>query len=151
MEDADAAQKVICDLQGLLSKAQGQSLPSERDDSSEDLGQSLGISSPQETNPDDHLSLDDAENPLQLLARASDLQLSPAGLQKSPFPLSQSSSAPADNRQPDGLGGRSFFVPVRANRDIGPDVDPIEMGIVTLYEADSLFSLYVHLVPDKFW
>jgi hypothetical protein len=37
----------------------------------------------------------------------------------------------------------SFFVPVRANLDISPDMDPIENGLVTLQEAESLFSLYV--------
>jgi hypothetical protein len=38
---------------------------------------------------------------------------------------------------------KSFFVPVRANLDISPDMDPIENGLVTLQEAESLFSLYV--------
>lgn len=145
-DDSDAAQKVISDLQSLLGQTRGQSTDHDGDDLSEDHApsHSQGIPSPRDINTDDHLSLDDAENPLQLLARASDLQLSPAGVnevQKSPVSLSQSSTVPPENRLLDGLDAKSFFVPVRASRDVGPDVDPIDMGVVTLYEAESLFSL----------
>lgn len=104
-----------------------------------------------EINTEDNLALDDAENPLQLLARASDLQLSPAGahdVEKSPFPMPQAATMPAENRRPDGLGANSFFVPVRASRDIGLDIDPIDMGLITPYEAESLFTLYVHSELD---
>ena len=150
LDDSNASQKIISDLQDLLNKAQGQSLPSERDDSSEALGQSHDFS-PKATNTDDNLALDDAENPLQLLARASDLQLSPGGVQdtqRSPLPL-QVSTFPAESREPDGLGAKSFFVPVRASRDIGPDLDPIDVGLVTLDEAESLFTLYAHFGSEN--
>lgn len=128
--------------------------PNIGDGLSEDRDQSHAIASPGDANADDLLSLDDAENPLQLLARASDLQLSPAmvhDVQPRPVSLSQSSTAPAEPRQLDGQDTKPFFVPVRASRDIGPDVDPIEMGIITLLEAESLFSLYVALKPHVGW
>lgn len=102
---------------------------------------------PRMTSPRDmhaeSLALDDAENPLQLLARASDLQLSPTGMRrapKSPPPLFQGPSF----IQGTPIGepsAKSFFVPARANLDIGPEVDPIELGLVTFDESESLFSL----------
>jgi hypothetical protein len=155
LDGSDASpQKVISDLHGLLGRAQEQVPPSTGDGLSEDRDQSHAIASPGDANADDQLSLDDAENPLQLLARASDLQLSPArvhDVQPRPVSLSQSSTAPDEPRQLDGQDAKSFFVPVRASRDIGPDVDPIEMGIITLLEAESLFSLYVALKPHVGW
>jgi hypothetical protein len=36
---------------------------------------------------------------------------------------------------------KSFFVPARANLDIGDDLDPVELGLVTFDESESLFSL----------
>lgn len=127
--------------------------------------------SPREA-PEENLALDDAENPLQLLARASDLQLSPVGVRhmpKSP-PLisvapslslpqglavdpgdrsrsqdrgrdqSRDSNAELDRRE---QSAKSFFVPARANLDVGDDLDPVELGLVTFDESESLFSLYV--------
>lgn len=38
---------------------------------------------------------------------------------------------------------KSFFVPARANLDVGDDLDPVELGLVTFDESESLFSLYV--------
>lgn len=87
------------------------------------------------------LTLDDAENPLQLLARASDLQLSPTGVRhmpKSPMPMLPptlfQSNAPSEP------SAKSFFVPARANLDVGPEVDPVDLGLVTFDESESLFA-----------
>lgn len=124
---------------------------SEPSDFSEDPGHGQDLSATRDIDTEDNLALDDAENPLQLLARASDLQLSPAGVhdvQKSPIQMPESARMPAENQQLDGLETKSFFVPVRASRDVGPDIDPIDMGLVTLYEAESLFTLYVHFEPE---
>lgn len=86
---------------------------------------------------DEQFSVDDAENPLQLLARASDL----SALSKQPsFTVNVPSSVP---RSPD-LGDeklRDFFGPFRPSLDVGPDVDPIDLGLVTDEEAALLFSL----------
>lgn len=101
------------------------------------------MTSPRDMHAEESLALDDAENPLQLLARASDLQLSPTGMRrapKSPPPLSEGPSFIRGT--PVGEpSAKSFFVPARANLDIGPEVDPIELGLVIFDESESLFSL----------
>ena len=90
---------------------------------------------------DESLTLDDAENPLQLLARASDLQLSPTGVRhvpKSPPPALPQTLFQRD--APPEPSAKSFFVPARANLDVGPEVDPVDLGLVTFDESESLFS-----------
>lgn len=145
-EDAaasDAAHKVISNLQELLGKApdQQQVSHSETDDFSENPDQTRSLLSPREQ--EDSLALDDAENPLQLLARASDLQLSPAEMPRTHVLLRQQ---PATSQTHDyDSGANSFFVPVRASRDVGPELDPIDLGLATVEEAESLFSLYVQI------
>jgi hypothetical protein len=99
------------------------------------------------SNPGESLALDDAENPLQLLARASDLQLSPKDVRNTAtWPLlatSQPATGVSVVVHDNVTAAKSFFVPVRASLDIGPDMDPIDIGLVTLLEAESLFALYV--------
>jgi hypothetical protein len=88
---------------------------------------------------DDHLSLDDAENPLQLLARASDLRLSMAQ------PAGPSASIPSSGHMLDDLNGtldvHRFFSPIKVRLDQGPELDPIDIGLVSLEEASMLVSL----------
>lgn len=85
----------------------------------------------------DQLSLDDAENPLQLLARTSEL-------------LSAIHPRMAVNGSTGYLGPRSgqrsdydlskFFGVFQPRLDIGEELDPIELGLLTLAEAEALFS-----------
>lgn len=97
---------------------------------------------------EESLAIDDAENPLQLLARASNLQLSPkpiTGLSpKQPGPRvsrkKQQQQQQVDQPEED-LEMQSFFTSVRVNLDVGDDIDPITMGLVTEEEAESLFVL----------
>lgn len=145
---SDAASKIISNLQDLLSKTQQESSqlqPSEADELSEGPEQSQPFQSPREINPGDNLSLDDAENPLQLLARASDLQLSPVEVREAPrwasASLLQPTITPRSSSGSGGMSAKNFFVPVRASLDVGPDLDPIDIGLVTLTEAESLFAL----------
>src|SRR5699024_12297021 len=101
----------------------------ETDDVSENLHDSQSHLSPRDMNTDDSLALDDAENPLQLLARASDLQLSPTGrgdVQKLSLPVPQQTSIAKNSHQGHEPGPKSFFVPMRASRDVGPDIDRSE-------------------------
>ena len=82
--------------------------------------------------PDDNFSVDDAENPLQLLARASDLSAS-----------NKPTSYLSPPRFPGAVGDqqlRDFFGPFRPSLDIGEDIDPIELGLVTEEEAAILFA-----------
>ena len=83
--------------------------------------------------------LDDAENPLQLLARASDLHV------PSTKPLEHSISSG------DPLHIKSYFAPVRAKLDIGEDFDPIDLGLVSLEEAEMLFSYFFHKLSHTRW
>ncbi|KAJ5772009.1 hypothetical protein N7520_002538 [Penicillium odoratum] len=138
--------KAISDLQDLLSRVQGQ-LASDSDS----FAASERPPPPAHDNVDESLALDDAENPLQLLARASDLQLSPTELRrelKSPQPpsvpkISQNSSST-------DFSAKSFFVPTRANLDVGPELDPVDLGLVTFDESESLFSFfYQHLAHTR--
>lgn len=104
---------------------------------------------------EDPLAVDDAENPLQLLARASYFQ--PPEEPRNPPPP----QPPMDLRQQlagtpgsgtagtPGAGGsvsgskdlHGFFAPARVNLDVGEDVDPVYLGLATLEEAEALFAL----------
>lgn len=87
---------------------------------------------------EDQYAVDDAENPLQLLARASDLSGSPNIVEHSSnvtFQVSNQASLPARDSDL-----QSFFGPFRPSLDVGPDIDPIDMGLVTEEESASLFK-----------
>lgn len=89
---------------------------------------------------DDNYSVADAENPLQLLARASDIS-TPPFQQQSHAASNFVQPAPAqlaDARWKDDL--QAFFGPFRPSLDVGEDMDPIDLGLVTAEEADALFN-----------
>jgi hypothetical protein len=104
---------------------------------------SLTQSSEQRTEGDG-LTLDDAENPLQLLARTSELLSTDR-----PSPLHQTAVKPAAVPSRDEVLGDSaedaslqaFFGRFRPRLDVGPELDPIDVGLVTLPEAETLFTL----------
>ncbi|KAJ5116528.1 hypothetical protein N7456_000876 [Penicillium angulare] len=147
----DDAQKAITGLQELLTQFQGQ-LQSESDGFLDSRGRAGNLPSPRDANADESLALDDAENPLQLLARASDLQLSPTGVcrtQKSPQPTLVAPSTQEISTV--DSGARSFFVPTTAHLDIGTDLDPVDLGLVTLDESESLFSFFYQNLAHTRW
>ena len=124
-----------------MRRFQGQ-LQSEPEAFSDAGERTRNLPSPREVNTDESLSLDDAENPLQLLARASDLQLSPTGLRHTQPPLlAPPPILPPENSSFVDSGAKSFFVPAKAHLDVGPELDPVELGLVTYDESESLFSL----------
>lgn len=96
---------------------------------------------------DEQLALDDAENPLQLLARASDLRLAtPQGSEQTSFPnASTPSIRNQDTEKLDKSDVHNYFLPMKAYYDIGPengfDTDPIDLGLVTYEEAATLLNL----------
>ncbi|KAL4923332.1 uncharacterized protein BDV17DRAFT_245929 [Aspergillus undulatus] len=151
---AEAAQKVISDLQDLLSKTQKQQAQNESEDFSEDPDHPESHF-PRDPNSGESLALDDAENPLQLLARASDLQLSPNHVRDTAMWPSlatpQPTEGPSTGAESNATAAKTFFVPVKANRDIGPDLDPIEIGLVTLPEAESLFTFFYQNLAHTRW
>ncbi|KAJ5261451.1 hypothetical protein N7478_012046 [Penicillium angulare] len=149
--DPDDAQKAITGLQELLTQFQGQ-LQSESDSFLDSRGRAGNLPSPRDANADESLALDDAENPLQLLARASDLQLSPTGVrrtQKSPQPTLVTPSTQEISTV--DSGARSFFVPTTAYLDIGSDLDPVDLGLVTFDESESLFSFFYQNLAHTRW
>ncbi|KAJ6153457.1 hypothetical protein N7497_007776 [Penicillium chrysogenum] len=151
----DEAQRAISVLQELLGQAQGQLIQNEHEHKRgvSEASDHPRMTSPRDIHAEESLTLDDAENPLQLLARASDLQLSPTGMRrapKSPVPLSEGPSFMQSTSQGEP-GAKSFFVPTRANLDIGPEVDPIELGLVTFDESESLFSFFYQNLAHTRW
>ncbi|KAH7141434.1 hypothetical protein B0J13DRAFT_556837 [Dactylonectria estremocensis] len=98
---------------------------------------------------EDSLAIDDAENPLQLLARASYIQ---------PSPESRHGSSPgmpliaiASPAQQSGDEIQAFFAPARVHLDIGDDVDPVSLGLVSDEEAESLFSFFHRHLAHTRW
>jgi hypothetical protein len=83
------------------------------------------------------LAIDDAENPLQLLARASYIQPSPESRHgNSP---QQAHTASTTGQTEDEI--QAFFAPAHVNLDVGSDLDPVTLGLVSEDEADRLFHL----------
>lgn len=74
------------------------------------------------------VSLDDAENPLQLLARASDLADTAAKQRYMPSSLVETGQL------------RRFFGPFQPRLDVGYDIDPIDIGLVTHEEVTMLIK-----------
>jgi len=87
--------------------------------------------------PDDQFAVDDAENPLQLLARASDLS---APSNQTPYTLPTPLSGPRNPLTGRDQKLRDFFGPFRPSLDVEPDIDPMDMGLVTEEEAAVLFT-----------
>lgn len=89
-------------------------------------------------NSDDNFEVDDAENPLQLLARASDLSAPPNKTLYTPNHSSVSQTRNVNVKTE--LELQTFFGPYRPSLDVGSDIDPVDMGLVTEDEAAMLFQ-----------
>ncbi|KAF7712368.1 Fungal Zn(2)-Cys(6) binuclear cluster domain-containing protein [Penicillium ucsense] len=152
---SDEAQKAISGLQELLSQVQNQLKGGFENSATGDSSREGVELSPRETVADESLALDDAENPLQLLARASDLQFSPTEIRQPLKPAvsvsHQSLGPPLDIHDIGHMSAKSFFVPVQAKLDVGPSLDPIDLGLVTFDEADSLFSFFYQNLAHTRW
>lgn len=136
---ADHLKTLLSEAQGLLSGHDNAvSRPSSASPGSPvDQNRHIIGASPIEKTPDEQFAVDDAENPLQLLARASDLTGPPSqGSTRFLRPLGTLS--PTREREQDL---NSFFGPFRSSLDIGELLDPVERGLVTMEEATILFAL----------
>ncbi|KAI9152274.1 Satratoxin biosynthesis SC1 cluster transcription factor SAT9 [Paramyrothecium foliicola] len=95
------------------------------------------------------LVIDDAENPLQLLARASYIQPSPdSRYGRSPQSVQISS---VTGRDDPGSDLDAFFLPGRAHLDVFEDGDPVSLGLVSEEEADSLFTFFHQRLAHTRW
>lgn len=91
---------------------------------------------------EESLAVDDAENPLQLLARASDLHVSPKAGNAAMAVEAMSHQRSRQSKQSDKISEvEKFFKLTQFSLDVGPDLDPVNLGLLTLEEADTLFSL----------
>ncbi|KAL1839584.1 hypothetical protein VTJ49DRAFT_1327 [Mycothermus thermophilus] len=133
-------------------------LPDASSDGDSSGSEQDGMSIPQDSTPsqghvgEESLAVDDAENPLQLLARASDLHVSPkAGVDH----IAAEAAAHARARQ--GMPGdrisevEKFFKLSQFTLDTGPDLDPISLGLLTPDEAETLFSFFHHNLAHTRW
>ncbi|KAH8694273.1 hypothetical protein BGW36DRAFT_463828 [Talaromyces proteolyticus] len=165
-EAGNEVSKVIVNLQHLLDKAQQQALgrmsshesasnsrldDETRSESTDSSEVQTNANNTLTTSTEDSLALDDAENPLQLLARASDLQLLPSSTQNaSSLPL-QLAGGVAANINLSSRVSDSFFVPVKASPDVSPDLDPVNLGLVTFDEASMLFNFFYDNLSHTRW
>jgi hypothetical protein len=144
-------------LQSLLQEARGESDPPEQIHGASTNSSSYLQDGDRATaqSSDDLLALDDAENPLQLLARASDLRLtSPqtTGTSRARptlqilliYRVDPTVSPPSSRNIFSEQSARSeihnFFHPMKASFDQSSNMDPIDIGLLTVEEADTLLS-----------
>lgn len=146
------ARGVISNLEELLRTA-GPRQVAQVEQLSDDIHTALDLIDSPPINTDKNLGLNDAENPLQLLARVSDLQRSLQGTQHGSTALIPSNSLPTTSMEssasPSKVATESFFVTVKANLDIGSDIDPVELGLVTVEECAELFTLSGFPLPPN--
>jgi hypothetical protein len=100
----------------------------------------------------DELALNNADNPLQLLAMASVLpgQSPSTGLSTSPAggPLPPGTNEPNAG---DDAELQQFFGSLMPRLDNSSDLDPIHLGLVTQEEADSLFTYFFERLSHTRW
>ncbi|KAI1078005.1 hypothetical protein F5B20DRAFT_550061 [Whalleya microplaca] len=101
---------------------------------------------------DDQLSLDDAENPLQLLARTSEL-LSSIAPQANGTEAARAPSKSSYNRSAsiEGDDLQRFFGRFQPRLDVGEELDPIEQGLISLTEAEALFTYFYENLAHTRW
>lgn len=103
---------------------------------------------------EERLAVEDAENPLQLLARASNLHLSP-GSSHAQSPGTATSYQPAstvvEELDPELRYVENFFGTTAFNIDRAEGYDPIELGLVTEDEAETLFVFFHKNLAHTRW
>ncbi len=136
--DVDNSQSTLLHLQKLLDEAQQDRAEPKHIEVGSPSGSDAANTAKEvvAASSDDQLALEGVENPLQLLARASDLRIA------SPHPLDGEGSTPGSRISGSERSAFSdvhrFFLPMKASLDQGPGLDPIEVGLVTMDEAETL-------------
>ncbi|KAI4603782.1 hypothetical protein KJ359_003602 [Pestalotiopsis sp. 9143b] len=97
----------------------------------------------------DQLSLDDAENPLQLLARTSELLSAIHPRVATTIGLPGHSVPKPGQRSDNDL--QRFFGAFQPRLDVGEELDPIDLGLITLAEAEALFSYFYDKLAHTRW
>ncbi|KAL5345467.1 hypothetical protein ACLOAV_009840 [Pseudogymnoascus australis] len=96
-------------------------------------------------------SVDDAENPLQLLASASDMAVSPQPLANTQPPASSGPFYTAAAKEDEDKDLQTFFGPLSPNLDVSEDIDPIDMGYITSGETVALFNFFYQNLSHTRW
>ncbi|KND91905.1 hypothetical protein TOPH_03438, partial [Tolypocladium ophioglossoides CBS 100239] len=91
---------------------------------------------------EESLAIDDAENPLQLLARASYIQPSRESRSRPSPQQTRRRGQQSAAQMGESVALEDFFTSARVNLDVGDDIDPISLGLVTEDEAEALFSYF---------
>ena len=132
------SQNTLQHLQKLLSEEQGYGGESKHVDVESPETNDLATTGKEVAGPssDDQLALEGVENPLQLLARASDLRIASPHNNSTATPGSQIHGS----EQSAFLDVQRFFLPMKASLDQGPGLDPIDVGLVTMEEAETLLQ-----------
>jgi hypothetical protein len=100
----------------------------------------------------DEVALNNADNPLQLLAMASGLPGQSPSTTMSTSPAGVAlTSAPDGNATNDDNELQQFFGSPQPRLDNSPDLDPINLGLVTQEEADSLFAYFFERLSHTRW
>ncbi|KFY29119.1 hypothetical protein V493_02539 [Pseudogymnoascus sp. VKM F-4281 (FW-2241)] len=94
-------------------------------------------------------SVDDAENPLQLLASASNMAVSPQPLANSQPPASSGPFYLAKEDEDKDL--QTFFGPFSPNLDASEEIDPIDIGYITSSETIALFNFFYQNLSHTRW
>ncbi|KAH8588827.1 hypothetical protein B0O99DRAFT_655767 [Bisporella sp. PMI_857] len=135
-------------LQSLLSEAQDEMTPEPGHLGKQTLHYGMAPSASQPSSSshanDESGPVDDAENPLQLLARASDLS-------KQPHALNSSIILPSLQELSRDQDLQAFFGPSQLCLDVGEGLDPIELGLVTWEESEMLFSYFYQNLSHTRW
>jgi hypothetical protein len=96
----------------------------------------------------DELAVDNADNPLQLLAMASSMPNQSPSTVITPSPGAFAGHTP---RESDDTELQQFFGSMIPVLDNTSDIDPIEMGLVTQDEADYLFKYFYDNLQHTRW
>lgn len=119
---------------------EGETPMSEDDDESAAAGGDNSMSDFAQQRSQDPLAVDDAENPLQLLARASYFRPSSEEAKRHSPQKTRQDASPGDAAPAQQRNLNEFFSLTRSDLDVGDDLDPIALGLVSEDEAESLFS-----------
>ncbi|KAF1844147.1 uncharacterized protein K460DRAFT_287349 [Cucurbitaria berberidis CBS 394.84] len=147
--DVTTSHSTLQHLQRLLSEAQSYREETLHDHTESPESKYVAVSTKEAIGPssDDQLALEGVENPLQLLARASDLRIASPHNNSTATPGSQINGS----EQSAFLDVHRFFLPMKASLDQGPGLDPIDVGLVTTEEAEMLLQYFHERLAHTRW
>lgn len=136
------------DLRQLVTQSQSLDNPQPRRQSSHDplhrrlesTHSSTDSMTREATEKPDEIALDNAENPLQLLAMASAMpHQSPSSI-VTPSPAAATSQTGSNSVENEDADLQTFFGSLNPVLDNSQDIDPIELGLLTEEESEVLFT-----------